>query len=320
MMRSFSPSRGFMGRKIVFIVNPNSGNGATGRLWRGLSSKMRQQVGDFGELFTTRPQEATELTRHSLEGGADLVVAVGGDGTLNEVVNGFFDREGSAIRPEASLALFPRGTGSDFLRTLAFASSNADSIAARLREGKSRKIDVGLVEFEAESGERERRHFINVASFGTSGLVDRYVNRSTKIFGGKASFTIGAMRGLLAYQERRCEIRFDDGPWEEYDVTCLAVANGRFFGGGMMVAPEASLDDGYFDVTLWSGFGLKDFVLHRSKIYDGTHVELSGTRTLRARKVEARCDEECLLDIDGESPGRLPATIALLPGAISLVG
>lgn len=309
-----------MGRKIVFIVNPNSGNGATGRLWRGLASRMRAQVGDFGELFTTRPQEATSLTRHALEGGADVVVAVGGDGTINEVVNGFFDEKGAPVRAEASLGLFPRGTGSDFLRSLAFASSGPDAIAARLREGRSRRIDVGRVEFQRPDGAMERRFFINVASFGTSGLVDRYVNKTTKVLGGKASFTIGAIRGLLAYEERRCRVRFDDGEWEEIDVTCLSVANGRFFGGGMMVAPEAKIDDGLFDVTIWSGFGLGDFFLKRGKIYDGSHVELKGTRTLRARKVEALCDAECLLDIDGEAPGQLPATITLLPGAISIVG
>ncbi|HEY0839616.1 MAG TPA: diacylglycerol kinase family protein [Vulgatibacter sp.] len=307
-------------RKVVFIVNPRSGNGATGRLWRGLSARIRREVGDFGELFTTRPQEATLLARHALADGADVVVAVGGDGTLNEVANGFFDDDARPLRTGAALALLPRGTGSDFLRSLGFASAGADSIAARLREGRTRRIDAGRVRYVADDGSPASRIFVNVASFGSSGVIDRYVNRSTKVLGGKASFTIGALRGLLAYSDRRCRIRFDDGPWEEHDVTCLSVANGRFFGGGMMVAPEAALDDGAFDVTLWSGFGLADFVLHRRKIYDGTHTRLRGTTTRRARKVEATCAEECLLDVDGEAPGRLPATIELLPGALTIVG
>lgn len=307
-------------RKVVFIVNPRSGNGATGRMWRGLSSRMRREVGDFGELFTTRPQEATLLARHALRDGADVVVAVGGDGTLNEVANGFFDEHARPLREEAALGLFPRGTGSDFLRSLSFADAGPDATAARLREGRSRRIDVGRVRFVGHDGAETSRIFVNVASFGSSGLVDRYVNRTSKVLGGKASFTIGALRGLLAYSDRRCRIRFDDGPWEEHEVTCLAAANGRYFGGGMMVAPEAKLDDGWLDVTLWSGFGLADFVRHRGKIYDGTHTRLRGTTVRRARKVEAACSDECLLDVDGEAPGRLPATIEILPGALSIVG
>jgi len=309
-----------MDRKVVFIVNPRSGNGATGRLWRGLASRMRREVGDFGELFTTRPQEATLLARHALRDGADVVVAVGGDGTLNEVANGFFDEGARPVRDGAALGLFPRGTGSDFLRTLGFRDAGPEAIAARLREGRSRRIDVGRVRYVADDGSEASRIFVNVASFGSSGLVDRYVNRSSKVLGGKASFTLGALRGLLAYSDRRCRVRFDDGPWEEHDVTCLAAANGRFFGGGMMVAPDAKLDDGLLDVTLWSGFGLADFVRHRAKIYDGRHTRLKGTTVRRARKVEAVCVDECLLDVDGEAPGRLPATIDLLPGALSIVG
>ncbi len=308
-----------MGRKVVFIVNPQSGNGATGRQWRGLASRIRAEIGDFGEHFTTRPVEATSLATHALREGADVVVAVGGDGTINEVVNGFFDPSGAPVRAEASLGLFPRGTGSDFLRTLDFASHGVASIAARLREPRGRRIDVGRVSYLKDDGSPAQRYFINVASFGTSGLVDRYVNRATKALGGKASFAIGAVRGLLAYDDRRCEVRFDDGAWEPFDVTCLAVANGRYFGGGMMVAPEAALDDGLFDVTIWSGFGLSDFVLKRKMIYDGTHTRLAGTTTRRARKLEARCADECLLDVDGEAPGRLPITVDLLPAALSII-
>ncbi|AKU89908.1 diacylglycerol/lipid kinase family protein [Vulgatibacter incomptus] len=308
-----------MDRKVVFIVNPKSGNGATGRQWRSLASGLRAQVGDFGELFTTRPQEATALARHALEGGADVVVAVGGDGTINEVLNGFFADDGTPVRQGAALSVLPRGTGSDFLRSLGFASGDAASIGARLAAGRRRQLDVGLVTYERDDGRLERRYFANVASFGTSGLVDRYVNRATKVLGGKASFTIGAVRGLLAYEDRRCRVRFDDGPWEELDITCLAVANGRFFGGGMMVAPDAKMDDGLFDVTIWSGFGLSDFVFQRGRIYDGRHVELKGTRTLRAKRIEATCAEECLLDIDGEAPGRLPSTFEILPGALDLI-
>lgn len=310
--------RGPMQRKIVFIVNPTSGGGATGRQWRALATKLHAKVPDFGELFTSRPGEATELARLALERGADVVVAVGGDGTANEVVNGFFTEAGEVVRPGAALAVFPRGTGSDFLRTFG-GEHEVESVGARIAWATPRPLDVGLVEFQDLDGATRRRYFLNVASVGVSGLIDRYVNRTRKTFGGRASFAIGALRGLLAYSDRRCRVRFDDGPWEEVDVTCLAVANGKYFGGGMKVAPAAEVDDGHFDVTLWSGYGLGDFVRKGGKLYDGRHVELDGTRTLRARKVEVTCEEECLLDLDGEAPGKAPATFEILPRAIHLL-
>src|SRR5690606_8735245 len=106
-----------MPRKIVFIVNPKSRGGSTGRDWPALAGALRAQVGDFGTYYTKKPMEAVDLTRHALSRGADVVVAVGGDGTTNEVVNGFFHEDGTLVRPGATMAVLPRGTGSDFLRS-----------------------------------------------------------------------------------------------------------------------------------------------------------------------------------------------------------
>lgn len=306
-----------MGR-IAFIINPQSGNGATGREWRAIASRFHDRLGDFGELYTSKPMEAVKLTRKALEGGAQTIVAVGGDGTTNEVVNGFFDESGHPINGNAALAVLPRGTGSDFLRTF-HTQNTVEAVSGRIASGKPKRLDVGRMTYIDHEGHQRVRHFANIASFGSSGLIDRHVNRSTKIFGGKASFAIGAVKGLLSWKDQLVRVRFDDGPWEEMEITCLSVANGQYFGGGMWVAPNAKTDDGLFDVTIWRGYTLLDFITRAKRIYDGSHVELEGTRTLRARKVEAVCDEECLLDMDGEAPGRLPATFEILPGAISLL-
>ncbi len=306
-----------MDRKVVFVVNPKSANGETGKVWRSIAEKFRSRIGDFGELFTSRPMEAAELTRRSLEGGADVVVAVGGDGTTNEVVNGFF-AGGKPVRPGAALAVLPRGTGGDFPKTFKWANT-VDSAVARLSAMRLEPLDAGRIRYTSHDGKPEERFFVNIASCGTSGLVDRYVNRSSKALGGKLSFMIASTRAMLAYKDLPIQVRFDDGPWEELSITCLAVANGQYFGGGMWVAPEARPNDGTFDVTIWSGFSLADFAIQTRKIYDGRHVQLKGTRVLRARKVEALCDQECLLDIDGEAPGRLPATWEILPGALKVV-
>jgi YegS/Rv2252/BmrU family lipid kinase len=307
-----------MPRKVVFVVNPSSAGGATGRQWRSIGARFRERLGDFGELFTARPMDAVLLARRALQDGADVVVAVGGDGTINEVANGFFDERGEVIRPGAALAVLPQGTGGDFRRTFRWHES-LDATLLRLAEGREKPLDVGRVTFTATDGSTRSRHFVNIASFGSSGLVDRYVNGTTKILGGKASFAIGSLRGMMSWKDRVCRLRFDGGAAEELPITVVAVANGQYFGGGMWVAPQARTDDGVLDVTIWSGYGLLDFVTQSKKIYDGRHLELPGTKTRRARRVDAESDAEVLLDVDGEQPGRLPASFEILPGALRIV-
>jgi YegS/Rv2252/BmrU family lipid kinase len=239
---------------------------------------------------------------------------VGGDGTLNEVVNGFF--EGGLVPPDACLALVPRGTGGDFRRTFGLNGSLRES-CARLK-AEVRPLDVGRVRFTRPDGSSGERSFVNVASFGVSGQVDRAVNSGTKVLGGKVSFFLASVRTLLRWRDQAVRIRVDGGPVEALAITTLAVANGQYFGGGMRVAPEADPSDGQFDVTIWSGYHLKDFALKSASVYDGRHVRWAGTRTLRCRVLEASSDEEVLLDVDGEQPGRLPASFELLPGALRL--
>jgi len=190
-------------------------------------------------------------------------------------------------------------------------------IVARLK-AEVRPLDVGRVRFTRPDGSSGERYFVNVASFGVSGQVDRAVNSGTKVLGGKVSFFLASVRTLLRWRDQAVRIRVDGGPVEALAITTLAVANGQYFGGGMRVAPEADPSDGQFDVTIWSGYHLKDFALKSASVYDGRHVRWAGTRTLRCRVLEASSDEEVLLDVDGEQPGRLPASFELLPGALRL--
>ena len=310
--------------KPILVVNPRSANGVTARHFDDIALAVRGAVGEVRHVFTERAMHAADLTRAALAEGCDLVIAVGGDGTINEVVNGFFDppRPGEparAVRPEAALALLPRGTGGDFRRSVGL-DGDLSTCAARLK-GARAPIDVGRVEYTADDGSKRSRYFINVGEAGVGARVVEIANRSSKFLGGKTTFKIASLRALAGWHDLHVRALFDEEPPQDLWITALAVANGKYFGGGMMVAPEARLDDGLFHVTIWSGFGLSDFILKSGSMYDGSHVNLKGTRTRTARTVrlEPLGPGPMEVEADGERLGRLPATFTLLPGALQLV-
>jgi YegS/Rv2252/BmrU family lipid kinase len=301
--------------RSLVIVNPASAAGATGRRWDRIATLLRSSLGDFEHVATQKPGEATTLSRAALREGFEMVDCVGGDGTLNEVVGGFF--EGSApVAPQAVLGVVALGTGSDFGRTLA--QTDLESACARLGGRKTRTIDVGLARFAGHDGVSTTRIFINVASFGCGGLVAHLVNSRLKAVSGRLAFTLATLRALAVYRDQTVAIEFDDMPPRSLAITNCAFGNGRFFGAGMQVAPAAQLDDGEFDVTIWSGFGLMDFIRKRHTLYNGTHVREPGTQVLRVRRAVATSQSTVLLEIDGESAGRLPAQLEVLPGVVRL--
>ncbi len=302
--------------KTFFVVNPNSANGATGKKWVELAARIARVLSDFGVEFTKGPMDAAAITRTALGAGYECVVAVGGDGTINEVTNGFFEG-GRALNPAAALGVLPRGTGGDFRKTFEW-DLDFDTAVERLKTPDTRPFDVGLLEFRDHQGATRTRYFANICSFGVSGLVDQEVNNTSKALGGKISFQLGALKGLLKYKDRTVRVSFDGQATEVIPVTTLAVANGKYFGGGMKVAPDADVSDGLFDVTIWSGYGVSDFVFKSGAIYKGTHTKWKGTRTLRCREVVAESEQEVLIDCDGEQPGKLPCKMTILPAAIRL--
>ena len=312
--------------KPFLIVNPRAANGMTGRHFDDISAAVRAAVGEHGHAFTERPMHASELARRALREGADLVIAVGGDGTINEVVNGFFEAPGHGdpprpVRPGAALGILPRGTGGDLRRTVGL-EGDLRACAPRLT-GERRPIDVGRIDFVDGKGQPTARYFINVAEAGVGSDVVRIANSSSKLLGGKLTFALASLRALAGWRDVPVRWSLDGGPFQEGSVTTFAVANGRCFGGGMVVAPGALLDDGVFHVTIWSGYSLSDFVLRSAAMYDGSHVKLKGTRTATARSVrlEPLPGARGPLDIeaDGELIGRLPATFTVVPGAVRLV-
>lgn len=311
--------------QAIAIVNPQSQNGTLGRKFSEIAKVVRREMGAFEHVMTEGPGDAVRLTREALQDGADLIIAVGGDGTVHEVTNGFFDTDGQATETKAALGVLPFGTGGDFRRSVPMPEDLA-GCAQVLKQGHRKRIDVGHIEFAqgGRHGPAAHRFFINIASFGISGLVDRIVNSSSKALGGKASFFLGTARALLQYRNKNVRIVFDDdeNDFLETRINNVAVANGQFFGGGMHIAPNARLDDGQFDVVVLGDLKAMRVLVSSPRVYQGTHLDMEKVSHRQAKKVEARPvdeDDEVLLDIDGEAPGALPATFTIRSQAISLV-
>jgi YegS/Rv2252/BmrU family lipid kinase len=305
--------------RTVVVVNPNSQGGKLGKRWRDMADTLGRAF-PFDDVMTQGPGDATRLTRDALKAGAERVVAIGGDGTINEVVNGFFE-DGVAVAPEASFALIPFGTGGDFKRTLGIPVP-IDEAAAVIAANKRTKIDVGKLQLTGPDGGRVTRMFANIASFGVSGVVDRLVNESGKKLGGRLSFMLATARATLSYTNQRVQLVFDGTHRVEATINTVAVANGRYFGGGMHVAPHAELDDGMFDVISIGDLTFGEIVRSGRKLYAGTHLAMDKVSSRRARVIEAEpIDPGAIveLDVDGEAPGRLPARFEVVPSALWVV-
>jgi YegS/Rv2252/BmrU family lipid kinase len=257
------------------------------------------------------------LTRQALLDGSERIVCIGGDGTLNEIVNGFMGDDGP-IRSDAMLGYIPRGTGCDFIRS-ALIPKELDKALDLIYRAKVRQIDLGRLTYRDHDGLRRRRYFHNIASFGLGGEVDDRVNRTTKVFGGFLSFIWATLISILIYESRRIHLKVDESFDHEVVTWHVAVANGQYQGGGMWVAPGAAIDDGLFHVTVVGDLSLAEIFRYLPKLYNGKILELEKVESMTAGRIEASSDQCVLLDVDGEQPGQLPATFEMVPKALSLI-
>ena len=303
--------------KVVCIVNPKSGNGATGREWPRIQAMARDRLGPFVTYITTGPGDATRLTREKLTEGADLIICVGGDGTLNEVINGFMDEDGRN-RVNNVLGFIPNGTGCDFVKTAPVPASIEHSIDA-IKEGHVSVIDLGRLQYKDHQGHARTRYFHNITSFGLGGEVVDRVNRSSKVFGPFISFIWSSIVSLILYGKKNIRLKVDDLFDHEVITWNIAVANGQYHGGGMQIAPLASIDDGLFHVTVVGDISLAEVFWHFPKLYNGRVKDIRNVSFLTGKRVEASSKERVLIDVDGEQPGCLPAVMDVVPTALRII-
>ncbi|HVS85688.1 MAG TPA: diacylglycerol kinase family protein [Gaiellaceae bacterium] len=296
--------------RTVFLVNPASDNGRTGKRWPELANRATH-LGLAGEtLFSERPGHLIELAEGAARDGAGLVVAVGGDGTLNEVVNGVLRAGGGA-----EVATIPIGTGLDFVRSYGIPTRFEDAVRVA-REGAVRTIDAGRVAYRTWDGAEAERFYDNVGSVGMSAAVARRANGMSKVAGGKATFFYALVAVFLEWQNTVVTVELEDGTRREGRMHDVIVANGRWHGGGMLLAPDAAQDDGLFDVVVIGDVNKRDFVTTAPKIYRGTYLAHPKVELLRSRAVTVDAAERLPIEVDGEQVGTTPARFEVVPGAL----
>jgi len=297
------------------ILNPKAGSGRA--LRSGMALKKR--LPDATLVETARSGEACDIARRAREAGVDLVIPVGGDGTIQQCVAGLtLSDEGEVVQHATRMALLPAGTGGDYRKSFGF-NDSLDHAEARIRSPNTRLVDVGLLKYQTEAGPATTA-FANVMSFGLGGLTDKLVENGPKWLGGRVAFFLGALKATAIHQPIPIELTLDGQKIESAPYSNVAVCLGQYFGGGMKIAPNADPSDGLFDIVTMEMSKLQTTTL-TGHIYRGTHLDRAGVHHYRGRVLEARPtrEGESLIDADGEQLGSLPLKASVLPSALELL-
>lgn len=302
-------------QEVHAIVNPTSGNGRARRLWPQVAARLRAEGITVWEHQTAGPGDATRLARDLAGKGARELVVVGGDGTLNEVVNGLFD-DGRPLAPDAVLSLVPCGTGRDFSRSLGIRGT--DHAVSVLTGGKTYAVDVGRISY-TDGGAPRDRYFVNVADVGLGAETAALLNRSSKALGAFLAYFLGAARTILTFRGHVARVVVDGTTVFHGPIGMVVLANGRYHAGGMDIAPMASLTDGLFEILVLREVPRR--ILLGSllpRVYRGRHIGHTAVLHLTGREVVVEAEGDLLFECDGEQPGATDIRAVVLPRALQV--
>ena len=303
--------------RTVIVVNPASSAGRTGRKQVAIVAEITRRLeGDYSLCVTKGPSHATSATTEAIQRGAELIVAVGGDGTVHEVVNGFF-LKGEMINPSCELGIVCSGTAQDVVRSFAMPAALERQIADACGD-ESRAVDLGRVTYGQKDGHQADRYFINECQQGIAAVVVERVQHQHKRLGGFLGFALAAVETAARHREQLMTVQVDDrDPIRDFFLG-VVTANGAFAGGGMKFAPRARVDDGLLDVVLIHKQWIPARLWNFPKIYVGKHVDLSWVSYFQARRVLVTSEERVPAEADGELLGSTPCTIEVLPHILRL--
>ncbi len=310
-----------MPAKTLVVINPHSAGGATGRRWPDVEPLLRATLGELEVQRTLGRRDAERIARDAVRAGVQRLVVAGGDGTTSEVVSGLL---AAGVATEAQVGVLPMGTGRDLPRTLGIPSDLLAAIEA-LGRGETRRVDALRVDYRDRGGAERTGYSINVTSFGLSGLTVELVTRAPRVLGGSFAFLVGALASIARHRPTPMRIIADGKTVCDESVVLAAAANGRYFGGGMQIAPDALPDDGAIDLVIVRRMSKIALVRALPSLYLGTHLSNPAVSVHRARVVEAvpvgdAAASPVWIDVDGEGLGTLPLRVELLPRAVTLFG
>ncbi len=295
------------------IVNPAAGARSTRRKWP-LISRLLERIGlSFDFQYTEGAGHAVELARAAASNGYNQLVAVGGDGTINEVANGLIGSRGAGY---VCLGVISTGTGSDFARSAGIPRHYVDACQC-LTSPRRSLIDVGVVKYQSR-GKPAQRFFVNMAGVGFDAAVVQNTERFPKYFGGTIPYLAGLARTLFGYRNKSVVMGIGDD-LRQVRVLNIAIANGSYVGGGMHIAPDASLNDGLLDVVTIGDIGKFELVKSIPMVYKGTHVNHPKVRIEKAVSISIESPEHVLVYADGELLGEGPARFSVMPAALNII-
>ena len=302
--------------KTAFILNPAAAGGRSGKLFQKISNQINSLYPERKVLISDYPGHASELARKLAHEGTDQIIGCGGDGTFNQIVNGLFENR-KAIHPNLVFGTLPMGTGSDFIRTLMLPKDLNQALQC-LKNGRQSKIDVGCAAMAQKQGSRDQ-YFLNILSCGLSAEVANQINNSSAPGGSFFRYMSNTILGIAKFKNKNISIRINDSVLFQGPFSMLAIANGRYFGGGMLVAPQAKVNDGKFQVVIIKAVPKLRLLARFPSIYSGKHLKYAETLVAESERVEASSTDSVLIESDGESPGALPLKVDCLKQSLNMI-
>lgn len=307
--------------KPLIVVNPRAGGGKHAP-FAELRGPIERALGPVDPVFTDHVGHAIDLAEAGTREGRELIIAVGGDGTFSDVVNGvMLGSPATRGTSQTRVAIIGQGTGGDFRKTLGL-EHRLDRYLAAIASGRERTIDVGKARFAGRSGAETTHYFVNILSAGMGGLVDEYVSSASRLLGGTAAYFVASTKALVRTKRARLRCILD-GEAVSLQSYMIAICNGEYFGSGMHVAPMAKPDDGALEVVSMDAPSKLAFATFSRKIYDGAHVGSPNVRHFACKRIDIDLDpssedarETFRLDVDGEPLGGLPLSVEIVPAAL----
>ncbi len=295
------------------IVNPAAGAGRTAKKWPKIRDLLKHIGLHFEHDLTEAPGHAIELAKTAAAKGYELIVSVGGDGTINEVVNGMYE---AGSTQDVTLGIISTGTGSDYARTIGISPHQQEACQCLLHPRQT-TVDLGVLEYTSNS-HRTKRLFVNFAGLGFATEVVKATTQKFKFLGGMPSYLTGLLSTFLLYKNKEITLRLD-GVEEKRNICTVMMNNGKYGGGSMLVAPDADLRDGLLDVLIIDALSKADLLCSLPRIYKGTHLTHPKVSLKKAKMIEIEAKQKMFLQADGELLGETPARAYVMPAALKII-